>query len=325
MICEATSLNKYIDKSPLIYFIYGSEIVLKNESKKMIKKFLEKSGFSEKIFLDSSQINEIEKTIIENSSGSLFGSKTIIDIELAKGRLPDSLNMVFEKKGLVSKNIAIIINSQAEKISKTTKLIKKIDAQGLIIECKKLKSFEEKIWLKSKLNFLQDAKVNEYVEIISNMNVGNLAAQKNEIEVLKLLNLSKSEIPIEQFNDSSEFVPFELEDAIINKNTKSSLRILNTIKKNEDHYGPLLIWIIGKIINTSISAVTSSYPKKSLQESGVWQNKITLYLNFINGFKHNELIKIQKKVFELDLAIKGLSKKNFWNEISMLVLKLTAK
>ena len=97
MICEATSLNKYIDKSPLIYFIYGSEIVLKNESKKMIKKFLEKSGFSEKIFLDSSQINEIEKTIIENSSGSLFGSKTIIDIELAKGRLPDSLNMVFEK------------------------------------------------------------------------------------------------------------------------------------------------------------------------------------------------------------------------------------
>ena len=48
MICEATSLKKYIDKSPRLFFVYGPEIILKNDSIDHINEFYKKHGFTEK-------------------------------------------------------------------------------------------------------------------------------------------------------------------------------------------------------------------------------------------------------------------------------------
>ena len=48
MICEPTSLAKYLDKSSNIFFLFGSEIILKNDSVTQINSFLEQRGFTEK-------------------------------------------------------------------------------------------------------------------------------------------------------------------------------------------------------------------------------------------------------------------------------------
>jgi hypothetical protein len=61
-----------------------------------------------------------------------------------------------------------------------------------------------------------------------------------------------------------------------------------------------------------------------LERSGVWGNKITEYMNFIKIHPLQKLIRLQKDVFELDLASKGLSKKDFWNELDNIVIELTA-
>jgi hypothetical protein len=41
-------MNKYLDKDLNIFFIYGSEIILKNNSKDLIKRMLLSKGFDEK-------------------------------------------------------------------------------------------------------------------------------------------------------------------------------------------------------------------------------------------------------------------------------------
>ena len=53
-------------------------------------------------------------------------------------------------------NIAIIITSHNEKLNYSTKWVKQMDENSLIVECKKLKSFEEKIWLKKELSFVSE-------------------------------------------------------------------------------------------------------------------------------------------------------------------------
>jgi hypothetical protein len=47
-------------------------------------------------------------------------------------------------------------------------------------------------------------------------------------------------------------------------------------------------------------------------------------MNFIKIHPLQKLIRLQKDVFELDLASKGLSKKDFWNELDNIVIELTA-
>jgi len=47
-------------------------------------------------------------------------------------------------------------------------------------------------------------------------------------------------------------------------------------------------------------------------------------MHFIKNHKLQNLIQLQRNVFELDLANKGLSDKDFWYELDNIVIKLTS-
>ncbi|MDG2093474.1 MAG: DNA-directed DNA polymerase [SAR86 cluster bacterium] len=325
MKCESLALNKYLDKSPNIFFLYGTEVVLRNNSKDILKKHLYKTGFHERKLITKEHFDEIEQVIIESSSGSLFGSKLIIDIHHDQGKIPDQIIKIFEIDNIGNNtNVAIIINSHNEKLNSSTKWVKKMDQHALIVECKKLKSFEEKIWLKNQLGFVDETEMKSFIENIYEMNIGNLVAQQNEVDILKLIYKSGMKASGIFENDSAEFIPFELEDEIVALNTSHALRIIKSIKESEAHYAPLLVWIIGKIINNSTSAKQNSNPKLSLQKTGVWSNKISLYINFIKIHSLQKLIGLQKNIYELDLSSKGLNKRNFWDDIDNIIIKMTS-
>ena len=187
MKCESTALGKYLETSKNIFFIYGSEVVLRNNAKDDVKGHLNKKGFFEKRTITKENFDQIENIIIESSGGSLFGSKIIIDIHHDQGKLPENIAKIFEIPNIDSnEHVALIINSHNEKLNKNTKLYKTIDKFSLIIECRKLKSFEEKIWLKNQLNFIADKHKHDFVSNIYEMNIGNLVAQQNEVNILTL-------------------------------------------------------------------------------------------------------------------------------------------
>ncbi len=325
MICEPSSLKKYIDKSSNIFFICGPEIILKNNSLGQINNYLKNQGFSEKKVISNEDYSNINKIIYENASGSLFGSKIIIEIDHSKGKMPKEIMDIFEIKDVQKfDNIAIIIKSSIEKINKSSNWVKKIDEFSLLIECKKLKSFEEKIWVKNQLNFMTTKDAENYSIKIADNFSGNLIAQQNEINILKL-NYSKEDHMNKIESENSEFLPYQLEDKIIELDTAYALKITKSIRRNESHYAPLLVWITGKIINTCVG---SHQDDINLEKVGIWKNKIPLYLNFIKQNPLKKLLKLQKKVYELDLASKGLAgltKDEFWQELDFMIIKLTSK
>ena len=327
MICEATSLTKYIDKSPRLFFIFGPEIILKNTSIDQINEFYKKNGFTEKKAIFEKDFKDIERILIENAGGSLFGSKTIIEIFHNGGKIPKEITNIFEIPNINKmENIVIIIRSALEKINQKTKWVKKMNDISLIVQCAKLKPFEEKIWVKGKLTFMNEEDAKNYTDRITDMFSGNLVAQNNEINVLKL-TYSEESNNVDIGIDDAEFLPYQLEDKIIELNTNYALRISKSIKKNDDHYGPLLVFIIGKIINTSVSAYQNINTNSSLEKAGIWKSKIPAYVNFIKKNTLKKMMPLQKKVYELDLAAKGLAgitKDQFWQEIDNMIIDLTS-
>ena len=327
MICEATSLTKYIDKSPRLFFIFGPEIILKNTSIDQINEFYKKNGFTEKKAIFEKDFKDIERILIENAGGSLFGSKTIIEIFHNGGKIPKEITNIFEIPNINKmENIVIIIRSALEKINQATKWVKKMNDISLIVQCAKLKPYEEKVWVKGKLTFMNDEDAKNYTDRITDMFSGNLVAQNNEINVLKL-TYSEESNNVDIGIDDAEFLPYQLEDKIIELNTNYALRISKSIKKNDDHYGPLLVFIIGKIINTSVSAYQNINTNSSLEKAGIWKSKIPAYVNFIKKNTLKKMMPLQKKVYELDLASKGLAgitKDQFWQEIDNMIIDLTS-
>ena len=326
MICEATSLKKYIDKSPRLFFVYGPEIILKNDSIDHINEFYKKHGFTEKKAIFDKDFKDIERILIENAGGSLFGSKTIVEIFHNGGKIPKEITNIFEIPNINKmENIVIIIRSAIEKINQKTKWVKRMNDISLIVQCAKLKSFEEKIWVKDRLSFMNERDAKNYTNKITDMFSGNLVAQNNEINILKLTYSEESnnqDIGI----DNAEFLPYQLEDKIIELNTNYALRISKSIKKNDDHYGPLLVFIMGKIINTSVSVHQNINKNSSLEKAGIWRSKMPAYINFIKKNTLKKMMPLQKKVYELDLAAKGLAgitKDQFWQEIDNMIIDLT--
>ena len=326
MICEATSLKKYIDKSPRLFFIFGPEIILKNTSIDQINEFYKKNGFTEKKAIFEKDFKDIERILIENAGGSLFGSKTIIEIFHNGGKIPKEITNIFEIPNINKmENIVIIIRSALEKINQATKWVKKMNDISLMVQCTKLKPFEEKIWVRGKLTFMNEEDAKNYTDRITDMFSGNLVAQNNEINVLKL-TYSEESNNVDIGIDDAEFLPYQLEDKIIELNTNYALRISKSIKKNDDHYGPLLVFIMGKIINTSVSAYQNINTNSSLEKAGIWKSKIPAYVNFIKKNTLKKMMPLQKKVYELDLAAKGLAgitKDQFWQEIDNMIIDLT--
>ena len=324
MICNATSIKKYLDKSPKMFLIYGSEIVLINDSADQINDFFLKKDFSERIILTKENFKDAQKIIMQNSGGSLFGSKIIIEIihNSSGTSLPKDILGIFNIDNL--ENAVIIVRSAIKKINKNTAWFKLIDSKALVIECNKLKAYEEKTWVKNRLDFMNVTDIKDYTERLTNVFTGNLVAQNNEINLLKLTYAKDSENKNLDYDDA-EFMPYELEDKIIDLDTKNALRIINTIKKNEEHYAQYLVSIVGSIINTSISIYQNK--KLSLEKLGVWKTKIPGYKKFITKSDIKKLMPLQKKIYHLDLASKGLSgisKEQFWYELENMVVKLTS-
>ena len=306
--------------------MYGPEIILKNDSIDHINEFYKKHGFTEKKAIFDKDFKDIERILIENAGGSLFGSKTIIEIFHNGGKIPKEITNIFEIPNINKmENIVIIIRSAIEKINQKTKWVKRMNDISLIVQCAKLKSFEEKVWVKDRLSFMNERDAKNYTNKITDMFSGNLVAQNNEINILKLTYSEESnnqDIGI----DNAEFLPYQLEDKIIELNTNYALRISKSIKKNDDHYGPLLVFIMGKIINTSVSVHQNINKNSSLEKAGIWRSKMPAYINFIKKNTLKKMMPLQKKVYELDLAAKGLAgitKDQFWQEIDNMIIDLT--
>ena len=324
MICNATSLKKYFNESTKIFFLYGSEIVLINDSADQINEFFIKKDFSERIILTKENFKDAQKIIMQNAGGSLFDSKVIIEIihNSSGTTLPKDILSIFDTQNV--DNVVIIVRSTIKKVNKNSAWVKLIDSKALIIECNKLKTYEEKAWVKDRLDFMNKSEADEYTERLTSMFAGNLVAQNNEINLLKITYSKNTENKKIEYDDA-EFMPYELEDKIIELNTKNAIRIIHTIKKNEDHYAQYLVSIVGSIINTSISMFQNK--KLSLEDLGIWRSKVPGYKKFITKCNIKKLMPLQKKIYHLDLASKGLagiSKEQFWYELENMVVQLTS-
>jgi len=322
--CDGLSYQKYINKGLNIFFLFGPEVVLKNNAKDDIGVHLAAQGFVEKKIVKDKEIDRLDKVITESIGGSLFASKIIIEISHTKGKIPESIQSIADMDYVRSRDdIAIIIDSHVDKVGSSLKWFKKMEEIALIIESKKLKSFEEKIWLKQQLSFIDSSKRSDLVNKISALSSSNLVAQQNEIKLLKLMSSPENIYNNEPMKDQAEFMPFELEDRIIKGDVKGAIRIVSSIKELESHYAALLVWVVGKIINNAASAMQSSRPDAALIKLGVWNNKVGDYKALMSKFELKDMINFQKKVFQLDLSNKGINKANFWERLTDLIMELT--
>ena len=322
---KISSLNfksNLIDKA-VLSLIHGKEMILKNEVKDFLTKELAGQGFDETVIFEANDSDSLLSTIQNNLGGGLFGSQLIIKIIHGEGRFPKSLSEVLEKIDLDNmSHIKIIIDSVSESINSNMKWIKGNKELIQIIECTKLKPLDEKKWLRDRLSFLDKDNAERVGKHLFELNSNNLVAHRNDIEILKILYSSENDsISLENSINNSIHIPYELEDSLLSLNEKRSIKILRQIKYNDANSLALVIWVLDKLISTSLMAKKNPYPQKYLENNGIWKSKVNLYLAFIKKMGPN-LFSLSKDVFEIEKTFKGIKKLDAWKEVEKLIIKI---
>ena len=308
------------------FLITGGELILKQEVVEIILVKLKNAGFNEKVSISQDELERIQEIASRNMGGSLFQENLILHIKHTSGKFPEKIKLFLEDAEIFnSPNIALIVESSIEKNPASGTWIKNFDANGLIINCSKLKIMEEKIWLKRQLNFLPKDLLPIFGSSIFQNNEANLLGQKNEVSLLKLLFLNQdkmSEAKTDHIIFGSGITAFELEDLLLNRDFKKALKTINFMKEHDRQNSAPIIWIIAKVINSCLESLKSTNKKSALINSGVWSSKINLYLNLIKQATAKEFLSLNEEILKVDLINKGLMKAETWEQIERLILKL---
>jgi len=308
------------------FLITGGELILKQEVVEIILVKLKSAGFNEKVSISQDELERMQEIASRNMGGSLFQENLILHIKHTSGKFPEKIKLFLEDAEIFnSPNIALIVESSIEKTPASGTWIKNFDANGLIINCSKLKIMEEKIWLKRQLNFLPKDLLPIFGSSIFQNNEANLLGQKNEVSLLKLLFLNQdkmSEAKTDHIIFGSGISAFELEDLLLNRDFKKALKTINFMKEHDRQNSAPIIWIIAKVINSCLESLKSSNKKSALINSGVWSSKINLYLNLIKQATAKEFLSLNEEILKVDLINKGLMRAETWEQIERVILKL---
>ena len=308
------------------FLITGGELILKQEVVEIILVKLKNAGFNEKVSISQDELERIQEIASRNMGGSLFQENLILHIKHTSGKFPEKIKLFLENAEIFnSPNIALIVKSSIEKTPASGTWIKNFDANGLIINCSKLKIMEEKIWLKRQLNFLPKDLLPIFGSSIFQNNEANLLGQKNEVSLLKLLFLNQekmSEAKTDHIIFGSGISAFEIEDLLLNRDFKKALKTINFMKEHDRQNSAPIIWIIAKVINSCLESLKSSNKKSALINSGVWSSKINLYLNLIKQATAKEFLSLNEEILKVDLINKGLMRAETWEQIERVILKL---
>ena len=300
--------------------------MIKQDIADQILQSLKLAGFNDKVSLHQDELDKAEEIISRNVGGSLFQEKLILHLKHTSGKFPEKIKIILENQHLYkSDNLALIVESSIEKTPASGAWIKYIDEQGLIVNCSKLKTNEEKIWLKRQLEFLPKSLLPMFGGSIFQNNEGNLLGQMNEVRLLKLLFNSKQEIDETETTNivfHSGLSAFELEDVIIDRKFEKVLQTINFLKEHDSQNSAPLIWMIAKIINSCLEATLATNKKSALIKSGVWSSKIGQYLSLTKDSKASEFMRLSDQMLRLDLINKGIMKSNVWEQIEKIILQL---
>jgi len=306
--------------------LYGSELIIKQDIADQILQSLKAQGFNDKVSLHQDELDQAEEIIMRNVGGSLFQEKLILHLKHTSGKFPEKIKLILENQHLYnSDNLALIIESSIEKTPASGNWIKNMDEKGLIVNCGKLKTAEEKLWLKRQLEFLPKSLLPMFGGSIFQNNEGNLLGQMNEVRLLRLLFSSDQDIEETETNNivfHTGLSAFELEDVIIDRKFEKVLQTIKFLKEHDSQNSAPLIWMIAKIINACLESSQAANKKSALIKSGVWSSKISQYLSLIKHSKTSEFMKLSDQILRLDLINKGIIKSNVWEQMEKIILQL---
>jgi len=312
-----------------VYFISGDEPLQVMESSDMVRTACRQQDYAEREVFDIDNTFDWQLLKEEANSLSLFASRRILDLRIPSAKPGRDGGQALKEYAAnpPEDTVLLITAGKLEAAQKKSAWFKALDEIGVVMQCWPVGPQQLPAWVKQRFQSRGMQPTKEVVDYVCQRVEGNLLAAAQEIDKLNLL-VGPGTVDIESVREavanSSRFSVFELADSALAGDRTRVIRILHGL--HAEGIEPVLVtWALAKDIRllaaVSVNPGSADY---ALKQSGVWQNRLSLYKSCLARHSTARLNRLLQRCAKIDGITKGQQPGNVWDELQTLGYLLAA-
>jgi DNA polymerase-3 subunit delta len=323
-------LTKQLDS---LYFVFGPELLLVEQSLTHIKNAAKAQGFNERVSFEVNGNFDWGKIIAELSATSLFSSKRIIECRLTTGKIGQKGSKALtEIAANVADDILFIVSTgKLDFAQQKSKWFKTLEANGNIVQAWEVQRDHLVGWIANHMVELGLESNPKIAENIAYYTEGNLLASMQEIQKLKMAypdgNIDIEDY-LQQLSQQSQYTIYNLIDSALIGDSTQVLKIYASM--TTDTAMPIMLSgalyrEINSITNMAIELQQVKQVGSVMNSHRVWKSRQTAISNALKRLPYQRLQKILLSLGRIDRSIKGVDNLNVIDELRLLLLTLAGK
>ncbi len=317
-----------------LYFLFGNEILLVEETLDQLRQQARADGFTERLRYSVETGFDWNQIFVGGQSMSLFAEKKLIELRIPSGKPGDVGGKAlteYANQPASDDTTLVVISGGIEKRAQNTKWFKALEAAAVTTECPAVPADKLPDWIAQRLREKGLKFDSDIPGRLAHDVEGNLLAASQEINLLALLAEDQTvtmELVESAIADHARFNAFAFVDACLAGSPTRLTRVLSSLKIEQSE--PILIlWSLTRETRAlcQLAAVRDQggNPQSQYQRYGVWGNRVGLFSNALRRLSLKQCQVLLRRLALADLQLKGrapLKRKDIWEEIESIGLGL---
>lgn len=337
MKIKADQLSRTLNNNELqLYWLAGDEPLLMQESADLIRAFYRDKGFSEREVFNVDRNFNWDNFSQASGNLSLFAERKILDVRLSSSKLDDAGKKAIQHylDELIPDYILLISSPKLDAGTLKTKWFGKIESAGALVQIWPVDRDKLGPWLEQRLRRDGIQAESEAVRLLVDKVEGNLLAAVQEIEKLKLLADAQDGSSIrldartvmQLVADNSRYNAYQLVDAALLGDVARSQKMLSGLR-NEDVFPLVILGALTRELRNLLPMLEKKEQGQGVnaivQSARVWFNRKQAVANALSRIDSKTVWELLDHARLIDQSIKGMSGANPWDELSLMLLKLS--
>jgi DNA polymerase III subunit delta len=319
-----------------LYWLSGDEPLLMQEAADLIRRQYREKGYTERDVFNVDKSFDWANFLQATGNLSLFSEKRIIELRLSTAKLEDAGKKAIQHYlSEINPDYLILISGpKLDAGTLKTKWFTEIEQHGALVQIWPISRENLSPWLEQRLLREGIQADTEAVHLLVDKIEGNLLAAMQEIEKLKLLAGKEGENTIrldaktvmQVVADSSRYNVYQLIDAALVGDVARAQKMLSGLR-NEGIFPLVILAALSREFRSLLPMLEKKQQGQGvnaiIQSARVWFNRKQPVGAALNRLTVDNIWQFLDHCRHIDQSIKGMSESNPWDELSILILRLS--
>jgi DNA polymerase III subunit delta len=313
-----------------MYFIYGDESLLVQESCDAVRDAAQAAGFGEREVLTVEAGFDWDALYASTQSMSLFAERRLIELRIPTGKPGDAGTKILVElsDNPPADTLLLVTSGKLEKQAREAKWVKALEKTAVTVAVWPVEPTQLPAWIARRMAARGLKPGAGVAELLAHYMEGNLLAAAQEIDKLAM-RIGQGEVGAddieENLGDNARFTVFGLADTCLRGDPSEILRILASLR-GEGIEPVLVLWALAREardLAAMAGQVESGKPLAAvLEERRVWSRRRPLVSQALKRLRANECLRLVQRAARADRVLKGRRSGDLWQELECLALGL---